>query len=140
MSKRPVLTALAGLAATVGLAASAAPASAAYSECPVNRFCLWFNSDFQGARADLADSDGNLADELFNDGPAGRNGWNVQVENNAASVANRTGQGAYIYDGRGCTGAEAFVSGNSGRTLGALKNRVSSVWVVAGPNVGCANI
>lgn len=140
MSKRSVLSTLAGLAVAAGLAASAAPASAAYAECPANRFCLWFNSDFQGARADLADSDGNLADELFNDGPSGRNGWNVQVENNAASVANRTGQGAYVYDGRNCTGAEAFVAGNSGRTLGALKNRVSSVWVVAGPNVACNNI
>lgn len=141
MSKRAVLTTLAGLAAAAGLAASAAPASAAAGDCPANRFCLWFNSDFAGARSDLAIPDGSLANELFNDGPSGRNGWMVQVENNAASVYNNTSQGAYIYDGRHCSGEEAFVAGHSGRTLGGLKNRVSSVMIfAANTNLVCANV
>lgn len=141
MSKRTVLTALAGLAVSAGFAATAAPASAAAGDCPVNRLCLWFNSDFAGARSDLGITDGSLANELFNDGPSGRNGWGVQVENNAASVYNNTTQGAYIYDGRNCSGTEAFVAGHSGRTLGALKNRVSSVWInAANTNFTCANV
>lgn len=129
MLKRIVLTAASAAAVATGLAAGAAPAQAALRDCPSGNFCFWFNSDYQGARADFFYSDRNLADNLFDDGPGTANGFNVQVEDNAASVANRTGSVAVIYNWRNCNqdgGASAVQAGDE-RTLGALKNKVSSV-------------
>lgn len=72
--------------------------------------CFYFNSDFQGARADYAYSDAGLGNELFTDGRAGRNRWGVQVSNNAASVINNTGKQLYWYKDANCDYRDA--SGN----------------------------
>ena len=127
---RVLFGALAALSLAGGLAvaAPAAPAEASTaSTCPAGRLCLYFNSNHQGARADLELTDYALNNELFSDGPAYRNGWNVLVGNNAASVWNRTGAVAYLYDGRGCTGAYVRLLPGAKVNLGTLKNRVSSI-------------
>ena len=88
--------ATAGLGAVLAVAGSlfagvpAASAAGTGTACPTDRFCLYFNSDFGGARADYAQSDAGLGNELFTDGPQGRSGWGVQVNNNAASAINHT--------------------------------------------------
>ena len=117
-----------------GLATSAPQASAAGSgtECPTNRLCLYFNSNWQGARADFQYGDAGLENELFTDGPYGRNGWAVVVGNNAASVWNRTGKGVTLYDGRDCNWDTKWVSlGPAKVNLSefSLQNRVSSIRV-----------
>lgn len=108
--RRGVSLALGALAVLgiVGAGAVAAPAPAeatTNATCPAGYLCLYFNSNFQGARADLKWSDAALNNELFNDGPRGANGWNVQVGNNAASVWNRTGRDVGLNSGGNCSGA-----------------------------------
>ncbi|WP_028278429.1 peptidase inhibitor family I36 protein [Arthrobacter sp. H5] len=129
---------LAGASALLGLVAGAmlagapgANASGTGTACPINRVCLYFNSNFEGARADFAYSDAGLGNELFTDGPAGANGWGVQVNNNAASLINRTGSGANIYDGRDCTGEAWATYGGERLNLASIgmKNRVSSIQI-----------
>ncbi|WP_320668690.1 peptidase inhibitor family I36 protein [Patulibacter defluvii] len=122
------------------------PRSAALGECPSGKLCLWFNSNYAGARSDLQITDGSLANELFNDGPAGRNGWLVQVEDNAASVANRTGGYVELYGRRNCQLGDGFGDLQAGEEdnladLG-LKNKVSSVriWVRSQNRDACANV
>lgn len=129
-------------AACLTAAATAVPASAALNECSTGNFCLWFNSDYQGARFDMRKTDGSLADELFNDGPAGRNGWKVQVEDNSASAANRTGQNVALYDMRGCQGGARILFDREEVNLAKflLKNKVSSVYINGGTNRDCVNI
>jgi hypothetical protein len=146
MPTRILLSALAAAAAAISLAATAAPASAALGSCPSNRLCFWFNSDYAGARADFAISDGSLANELFNDGPAGANGWKVQVEDNAASVANRTGEYVSIYLRRRCetlTASDAATL-RPGEEFNlahfGLKNKVSSLYVHDGSDRRCVNV
>ena len=116
--------------------APAANASGAGTACPSGRVCFYFNSDYQGARADYAYSDAGLGNELFTDGPSGRNGWGVQVNNNAASMINNSGHTVYLYTEAGC----AYWSGVGGglvpgtrlnlSDIGA-KNNISSI-IVAG--------
>jgi len=146
MFKRTVLTVVSAAAVAAGLAAAAAPAQAALGECPGNRMCLWFNSGYDGARADFAIADGSMANELFNDGPAGRNGWKVQVEDNAASAANRTGEIVVLYARRNCDPAgktATFFPGeefNLANPMFEIKNQVSSLYVYNGPNFNCVNV
>ncbi|MBO9625899.1 MAG: peptidase inhibitor family I36 protein [Microbacterium sp.] len=138
-SKRLTRT-LSGAIAVVGLslvtlaAAPAAQASGTGATCPVGRFCLYFNSNQQGARADLVLTDAAFNNELFNDGPVGANGWKVLLGNNAASYWNRTGTEIIVFDGTSCT------FGAAGRAIGILpgkkenlpddlKNRISSMKV-----------
>lgn len=124
--------ALLGLAATSLLAgAPAANASGTGNACPANRVCLYFNSNFEGARADFAYSDASLSNELFTDGPAGANGWGVQVNNNAASLINNTPSGANIYDGPNCTGEAWATYGGERVNLASMgmKNRVTSIHI-----------
>ena len=91
MHKTATAGAVFALSASAVLAgAPAANASGTGTACPSARVCFYFNSDFQGARADYANSDATMGNELFTDGPAGRNGWGVQVNNNAASLINNT--------------------------------------------------
>lgn len=136
------------IASTAALAVGAAPAAAG-SPCPSGRACLYFNSNLEGARFDLAQADGRLDDELFNDGPSGVSGWQVQVEDNAASFTNRSGRWAFLYRDRNCqlAGDVAAVQPGASVNLGAgdinLKNKVSSFALgdnpVAPPS-SCANI
>ncbi|WP_320671643.1 peptidase inhibitor family I36 protein [Patulibacter defluvii] len=129
----PELEALAEAGASIVSGPGERPAAA--GECPSGRFCLWFNSGYAGARADFEITDGNLANELFNDGPAGRNGWLVQVEDNAASAYNRTSGAVFVYARRNCdeAGDYDWLSPNQKLNLDQLrfnlKNRVSSVLV-----------
>ncbi len=128
-----------------GAGVFAAPASAEGSgtACPTNRVCFYFNSDFGGARADYRYSDANMGNELFTDGPYGRDGWGVQVNNNAASVKNRSGSTVYFFDRPDCT----LYAGESAPGIGpgvdinlasvGLKNKVSSFLISDGS--ACVN-
>lgn len=110
--------------------AAPAPASASTSAtCPSGHLCLYFNSDQQGARADLKQTDAAFNNELFDDGTAGRNGWTVQLGNKAASVWNRTGRYVHLYDGQYCTGERLTFPPGAKMGLGHLKNRVSSMRI-----------
>lgn len=138
-------TALAGFTT---LAVGASPAAAG-SACPAGRACLYFNSNLEGARFDLDRADGRLDDELFNDGPSGASGWQVQVEDNAASFTNRSGRWAFLYRDRNCrlAGDVAAVQPGASVNLGAgdinLKNQVSSFALGDNPYAppsSCANI
>jgi hypothetical protein len=130
-----------GLGLSLAGAVPTATASGTQDYCPADRVCLWFNSDYAGARADLRVSDANLSNELFNDGPVGANGWLVQVENNSASIRNRSGNGIYIYDLRNCDGNNGaygyLAAGGAGNFTTALKNRVSSIVIDGG---ACFNV
>lgn len=112
--------------------APAANASGSGTACPSGRVCFYFNSDFQGARADYANSDAGMGNELFTDGPAGRNGWGVQVNNNAASLINNTYGYITIYDSPGCVGYAWNINMLEGLSLGEMKNRVSSIYISDG--------
>ncbi|NQD89570.1 peptidase inhibitor family I36 protein [Paenarthrobacter sp. CM16] len=95
--------ALLGLVAGAFLAgAPAASASGTGTACPSDRLCLYFNSNFQGARADYKYSDAGLGNELFTDGHRGAKGWGVQVNNNAASLINNSGEYIALYKSAGC--------------------------------------
>lgn len=142
MLKHKVFAIAVAIVSIAGIAGTAAPASAALRDCPANRFCLWFNSDYQGARFDMARTDGQLFDELFNDGPSDRNGWMVQVEDNAASAANRTGENVALYRDRRCRGGARILFAGEEVNLSAflMKNQVSSVYINGGNNPDCVNI
>lgn len=118
-------------AASLLASAPAASASGSGTACPTNRLCFYFNSDFGGARADFANSDAGLGNELFTDGPTGRNGWGVQVNNNAASVINHTGEYVVVYDAAGCQGWGSYVYPGERLNLSVLglKNQVSSIQI-----------
>ncbi|MFJ3489757.1 peptidase inhibitor family I36 protein [Leifsonia aquatica] len=116
------------------------PASAASSAtCPAGDLCLYFNSDFGGARADLRHTDAALNNELFDDGTPGANGWKVKVGNNAASVWNRTGSWVNLYDSQDCSGPAAQLGPGEKENLTRwanagldLKNKVSSIKTADG--------
>ena len=142
-ASRKVLAGVSALAFGLSLAAAmpAANASGTQDSCPADRLCLWFNSGYAGARADFRVSDANLSNELFNDGPPHANGWLVQVENNAASFQNRSGNIAIFFDLRNCDSDGAFRVVDAGEkdTFGsALKNRVSS-FIIANEGL-CINV
>jgi hypothetical protein len=130
--------ALLALAGSLLAGVPVANASGTGTACPTNRLCLYFNSNFEGARADFAYSDAGLGNELFTDGPAYANGWGVQVNNNAASLINNTGTGANIYDGPNCTGEGWATHGGQRLNLAeyGMKNRVSSIYIAG---TGCIN-
>lgn len=132
--RRTVSAGLATGAFALGLAAAAPTAQAAGTQdyCPADRVCLWFNSNSGGARADFRVSDANLSNELFNDGPVGANGWLVQVEDNAASFHNRSGNTVVFFNFRSCDidGAYRVVAaGDRGNFGDALQNKVSSILI-----------
>lgn len=118
-------------AASLLASAPAASASGSGTACPTNRFCFYFNSDFGGARADFANSDAGLGNELFTDGPTGRSGWGVQVNNNAASVINHTGEYVQVHDATDCQGWFYYVAPGQALNLSdlGLKNQVSSIYI-----------
>jgi hypothetical protein len=129
--------ATAGLGAVLAVAGSlfagvpAASAAGTGTACPTDRFCLYFNSDFGGARADYAYSDAGLGNELFTDGPQGRSGWGVQVNNNAASAINHTGKNVAVYYNSDCSGTGFIIYPGERWNLASfgMKNQVSSLQV-----------
>jgi hypothetical protein len=134
MHKTATAGAVLALGARAFLAgAPAANASGTGTACPSERVCFYFNSDFQGARADYAYSDAGLGNELFTDGPAGRNGWGVQVNNNAASVINNTGKHLYWYKDANCDyrGGSGVLPPGSRVNLSTInaKNDISSIFL-----------
>lgn len=132
LSMRKTATAGAVLALGAGAFLAGAPAanaSGSGTACPSGRACFYFNSDFQGARADYANSDAGMGNELFTDGPAGRNGWGVQVNNNSASLINNTHAYITIYDSPDCVGYAWYIQPGDRLNLGEMKNRVSSIYV-----------
>lgn len=143
MGQRKIIAGLGAGAVVVGLMAVAPPANASGTQnyCPTDRVCLWFNSNYGGARADFRVSDANLSNELFNDGPVGANGWLVQVEDNAASFHNRSGNTVVFFNFRNCDidGAYRVVSaGESGNFGTALQNKVSS-FIISNEGA-CVNV
>ncbi|MDR6437824.1 hypothetical protein J2790_002973 [Paenarthrobacter nicotinovorans] len=138
-----IIKRMTGTVSLLGLAAGAflagAPAAQAGSTCPYERLRLYFNSNYEGARADTQYSDGWLGDELFNNGPAGANGWNVQVNNNAASIINNTSETVWVYDDSHCGGNPLSIGPGGRWNLEALglKNKVSSFFIDNRGN--CAN-
>ena len=144
MGQRKIIAGLGAGAFAVSLMMVAAPsanASGTQDYCPADRVCLWFNSNYGGARADFRVSDANLSNELFNDGPEGANGWRVQVEDNAASFHNRSGNTMIFFNFRNCDidGAYRVVGPGGKDNFGtALKNKVSSIII---SNEGlCVNV
>ncbi|CAN7505569.1 peptidase inhibitor family I36 protein [Terrabacter sp. LjRoot27] len=133
---RRILAATLALSGVVAVtSATTGSASGSGTTCPTNRVCFYFNSDFGGARADYQYSDATMGNELFTDGPSGRSGWGVQVNDNAASVINHTGEYVWVFEGAGCSeGATPPYRLDPGEqvNLGAknLKNKVSSFFVV----------
>ncbi|GGL22922.1 peptidase inhibitor family I36 protein [Phycicoccus endophyticus] len=129
------LTGAGGTAVLLAAGALAgAPTASAGTPCPSNRLCFYFNSDFAGARADYRRSDATMTNELFSDG--GGSGYNVVVNNNAASVRNRTGEVVYLFNRAHCTlaageSAPGLAPGaNVNLASVGLKNKVSSFLIV----------
>lgn len=145
MRKSAIAARVGAGAFAVGLMMAAAPsanASGTQDYCPVDRVCLWFNSNYGGARADFRVSDANLSNELFTDGPHGANGWGVQVEDNAASYHNRSGFKIRFYNFRNCdTGGGSREVGPGGKDNygDLLKNKVSSIYIYA-VGAACVNV
>jgi hypothetical protein len=143
MRCRKVIVGIAAAGLALSSVASASPAGASGTQdyCPVDRVCLWFNSNSAGARADFRLSDASLSDELFNDGPVGANGWLVQVEDNSASFHNRSGNVMWFYERRNCNTdgtVRRVVAGGRDNFGDPLKNKVSSMFIVA--LGGCVDI
>jgi peptidase inhibitor family I36 len=138
MRAKRVLTGLTALVAAVTGTTVAAPAASAADirGCPDFSLCFYFNSDFGGARANYAYSDGNLDNEVFRWG--GTNGRGVQVKNNAASVVNNAEWTATVYYNSGCNGSVASQSfgAYSGHDFTAtMKNNNASFKWPSGPVV-----
>lgn len=138
MRAKRVLTGLAALAAVLTGTSVAAPAASAADlyDCPDFSLCFYFNSNFQGALANYAYSDGNLDNEVFRWG--GTNGRGVQVKNNAASVINNQGWTATVYYNSGCNGSVASQSFGmyGGANFNAtMKNNNASFKWPSGPVV-----
>ncbi len=76
---------------------ASSPASAAYSDCPVNRYCVWTGPNGTGAMATFASGDADLSDSV---GPTGMN-------DNIESYRNRTGDNWCLYNGTGFNGPGA---------------------------------
>lgn len=134
--RRTLIGALAVLALLGGSAVAAAPAEASTrATCPAGYLCLYYNSGWSGARADLIFSDAKLDNERFNDGRSGAAGWNKRVGNNSASVWNRTGRTVRLYDRQWCTGTPrnpvlSLVPGAKINLAGiGWRNRISSVFI-----------
>ncbi|WP_433265921.1 peptidase inhibitor family I36 protein [Actinosynnema sp. CS-041913] len=110
MRAKRVLIGLAAMIASITGSVISAPAASAATihGCPEVYFCFYFNSNYEGARADYLRSDGNLENETFNKG--GSNGQGVQVKNNAASVVNNWSYTATVYYNSGCNGSFASQS------------------------------
>lgn len=141
--QRKIVGGLGAVAFAVSLMAAApsAYASGTQDYCPADRVCLWFNSNYGGARADFRVSDANLSNELFNDGPVGAGGWLVQVEDNAASFHNRSRNTVVFFNLRNCDidGAYRVVGNGSKDNFGdALKNKVSS-FIISNEGL-CVNV
>lgn len=142
-AKRVLIGLTAFVAAITGttVAAPAASAATLYG-CPDLYLCFYFNSNFQGALANYAYSDGNLDNEVFRWG--GTNGRGVQVKNNAASVINNAGWTATVYYNSGCNGSVASQSfgmyGGANFTATMKNNNASFKWP-SGPVIfsDCAN-
>lgn len=119
-----------------GAVVAPVPAQATTSStCPAGYLCLYYNSGFTGARADLVFSDAALNNEVFNDGPRGRAGWGQTVGNDSASLWNRTGTTVRLYNWQGCTsraGNPTFSVVPGGKVnLGDIgwKNKISSLYI-----------
>lgn len=145
MGQRKIIAALGAGAFAVSLMTAAAPsasASGTQDYCPADRVCLWFNSNYGGARADFRVSDANLSNELFTDGPVGANGWAVQVEDNAASFHNRSGHTMIFYNFRHCDGIDGDYRtvdpGGKSNFGDNLKNKVSSIFIAS--EGACVNV
>ncbi|MEU4806300.1 peptidase inhibitor family I36 protein [Actinosynnema sp. NPDC023587] len=107
-AKRVLIGLTATLITITGSVLAAPAASAAVIEgCPELYLCFYFNSNFQGARADYLESDGNLDNEKFNKRGTNGNGLGVPVKNNAASVVNNWNELATVYYNSGCNGSVA---------------------------------
>ncbi|MFI5593093.1 peptidase inhibitor family I36 protein [Amycolatopsis sp. NPDC051758] len=132
MRVKRVLTGLAASAAVITGTTVAAPAASAADlhGCPDFYLCFYFNSNFEGALANYAYSDGNLDNEVFRWG--GTNGRGVQVKNNAASVINNAGWTATVYYNSGCNGSVASQSfgmyGGANFTPTMKNNNASFKW------------
>lgn len=135
-----IASAVAAVALTGGAVAATAPAASAspIRSCPDGRFCFFFNSNFEGARADFRYSDAGLGNELFDDRTG--SGYNVQVNNNAASFVNNRGVTVYLYNVAGCDGSNPIrVPQGAAFNLAEFggKNAISSVLVADGS--ACVN-
>lgn len=74
----------AALVATAGLGTvAAAPASAHYSQCPENRFCIWEHSSYEGMFASYGGSNSNIGSTM---------------NDRMTSYWNRTDQWVSVYD------------------------------------------
>lgn len=122
------------LASAVGVLTPATAEASSSATCPSGYACFYYNSNYQGARADLYFSDSKLNNEYFNDGPRGASGWGRVVGNDSASLWNRTGSTLRVYDKPGCTGPVLSIVPGAKVNLGPIgwKNRISSIYIADG--------
>ncbi|MEV6638672.1 peptidase inhibitor family I36 protein [Amycolatopsis sp. NPDC051371] len=144
MHAKRVLIGLTAFVAAIAGTTVAAPAASAGTlhDCPDLFFCFYFNSNFGGAHATYAYSDGNLDNEVFRWG--GTNGRGVQVKNNAASVVNNAEWTATVYYNSGCNGSvasQSFGPYSGGNFTATMKNNNASFKWPSGPVIfsDCAN-
>lgn len=84
--------------ASVLVAVTSAPASAAYSQCPVGVACLWTGENGQGSRLNLPFSSSGPVGTCRNINP-----YPVDAYNSARGGYG-SGYGLTIYSGTGCSG------------------------------------
>lgn len=146
MRVKRVLVVLAALiaASTGSIVVAPAATAATVNGCPEVYLCFYFNSDFEGARADYLRSDGNLDNETFNKRGTDGNGQGRVVKNNAASVVNNWSYYATVYYNSGCNGSVAsqtFGAYRKGNLNATMKNENASFkWPASfGAYSDCAN-
>lgn len=113
-----VLTAVAS--GLVGMTATAQAANA----CPFPYFCLYYNSNQQGAIALFFEKDPDFANDRFS---GSGNGVGQVVKNNAASAKNnQTGLQAWVWFNSNYGGTHDVVGRSSARNLTATYNENAS--------------
>jgi hypothetical protein len=117
-------TAAAVLAAVAGgLVGTSATAQAA-NACPFPYFCLYYNSNLQGAVAFFYAKDPDFGNDRFS---GTGNGTGKIVKNNAASARNtQTGLDAWVWFNSNYGGAHDVVTRSSWRNLTATYNENAS--------------
>ncbi|WP_412543961.1 peptidase inhibitor family I36 protein [Longispora sp. K20-0274] len=121
--RRAAVIGVATAAVAAGTLTAAAPAQAA-NACPFPYFCLYYNSNQQGAVAFFYNADPNFYNDTFSGSGAGAG---QGVKNNAASAKNnQTGIDAWVWFNSNYGGAHDVVTRSSSRNLTATYNNNAS--------------
>lgn len=130
MALRAITRTALAVAAAAGAAAAAlsvAPAAQAWpgdGRCESGEVCLYWGGNYTGANRDYLGSVWDFAGHRY---PNNGTGGGSAVKNNAASVVNNDGAGAYIYYNEGYTGPWDYVAPYSRRNLNNTWNDNASM-------------